>query len=342
VKVDLITETNSDLTVVNAAKCSFDKESEYHNVHKVDNEGCEYESTINTNCINYQHYSHELYDKDVKLIKYLAAHQHWTPFAHPQEVFDIDIQEAELTYFLLRANLAGFEWVTPVNSWTVRGSLYAWLTNTTWLPEDISRSIRGYLYVKYPISYIALKKYFVDSNLGRHVSVIGDDDQTEDELRTYTLRLHVPIFVKRQLETHRRNFVMTDIEDFAQNEVSRRYIDSQPEIYRPKEWRLQAQNRKQGSEGVLQMPHSMTVEMNYTQMEYTSLQHYKDANQKNVAREQSRMVLPLSTYTTFWWTGSVKSWKRLFSLRLAEDAQSETREVAQMCYDVIAATGQLL
>lgn len=51
-KVDLIDRMGSDLTVVNAARVSFDKTSE------------------------------ELTEKDIKLINYLAKHNHWSPFSH--------------------------------------------------------------------------------------------------------------------------------------------------------------------------------------------------------------------------------------------------------------------
>jgi thymidylate synthase (FAD) len=61
----LIDSMGSDLSVVNAARVSFAKES----VWEVDSGPC----------IGYQTY---LSDQDQKLIKYLATHGHWSPFAH--------------------------------------------------------------------------------------------------------------------------------------------------------------------------------------------------------------------------------------------------------------------
>jgi thymidylate synthase (FAD) len=52
--VQYVSHMGNDLTVVNAARVSFNKESE------------------------------EFADRDEKLINYLAKHNHWTPFAHPQ------------------------------------------------------------------------------------------------------------------------------------------------------------------------------------------------------------------------------------------------------------------
>ncbi len=56
------------------------------------------------------------------------------------------------------------------------------------------------------------------------------------------LQFHLvaPIFVARQLVKHQVGLVW--------NEVSRRYVDSEPEFYYPEEgWRLKAENKKQGS-----------------------------------------------------------------------------------------------
>lgn len=67
-KVDLIDSLGSDLTVVNAARVSFDKESWWAN----EEDWLEFDATL------------ELKESDKKLIKYLAKHKHWSPFAHPQ------------------------------------------------------------------------------------------------------------------------------------------------------------------------------------------------------------------------------------------------------------------
>lgn len=337
-QVDLLDRemVDSDLGIANAARCSFDKMSQwdmYCGEHNQAYDNC-------TDLCN-PNLKLRLQEKDAKLITYLATHQHWTPFAHAQEVFDIQIDDTELLYFLLNANLSGFEWPRPVNSWTVRGSLYAWLTNTTWLPEDISTDIRSYIHAHYPISYMVLrgdyKLHMLVQSKNRAIAIHQIIAPDAEELRSFTLRIHCPIFVKRQLETHRRWFVMTDIEDFSQNEVSRRYVDNEPKIYRPSKWRVQSDTRKQGSDSkrVLTPMEQVMSESDYVHSTEMALTYYEVLNRRNIAREQTRMLLPLSTYTTFWFTGSLKSWKRLFSLRLKPDVQEETREVSQMCYDAI-------
>ena len=56
---------------------------------------------------------------------------------------------------------------------------------------------------------------------------------------TITMREDVPIFIARQRFKHTIGF--------SYNEISRRYVDSLPEFYTPKEWRKRAENAKQGS-----------------------------------------------------------------------------------------------
>ena len=331
-KVDLITETNSDLTVVNAARCSFDKESSWlqcahHLTNK--NEPC-------PNCFD----KPQLDSKDQKLIKYLANNNHWTPFGHPQERFQLALDQFSQLMFLKRANLSGFEIGRPDSSGlTLRGSIYAWLNNIHFLPEHYGKGITYLLNEKYPVSTRELitTGEFIDIAHYPELIHINNFELQDPELNTYTLRIHCPIFVKRQLETHRRNMVITDIEDFCQNEVSRRYVDTEPEFYLPSKWRVQHSSKKQGSDEsqeLEQMTDHLTT-LNYTQHVRNALIYYNKMNSHNIAHEQSRMILPLSTYTTFWWTGSLKSWKRVFGLRLDSHAQNETRELVQMIKDVI-------
>lgn len=63
----------SDLTVVNAARVSFDKESEW-----------EWDNSKSPHPDEIWIPEKLLSEKDVKLISYLAKHNHWTPFSHVQ------------------------------------------------------------------------------------------------------------------------------------------------------------------------------------------------------------------------------------------------------------------
>ena len=200
--VDYIDHMGTDLTVVNAARVSFNKEStEYSHQNKLD-----------------------LYDKDRKLIKYLADHEHWSPFAHPQ----------------------------------------------------------------------------------------------------ISLRVKAPIFVARQLAKHQVGF--------AWNEVSRRYVHSEPEFYWPDKWRKKADNVKQGSSDEEYKSKDITWSENHLKGLYTI---YNKMVLDGCSPEQARMVLPQATYTEWIWTGSLLAYSRMCKLRIDSHTQRETQEVAQMISDII-------
>jgi thymidylate synthase (FAD) len=78
--VELVDHMGSDLTVVNSARVSFDKTSEWD----YDKEAIDRVSGTNWQANRLRQEFKKLSDKDAKLIKYLAKHNHWTPFAHPQ------------------------------------------------------------------------------------------------------------------------------------------------------------------------------------------------------------------------------------------------------------------
>lgn len=67
--VQYVSHMGDDLTVVNAARVSFNKESKW--------EGDYMDSDL-------MFHKKQMDPRDEKLIAYLAKHKHWTPFAHPQ------------------------------------------------------------------------------------------------------------------------------------------------------------------------------------------------------------------------------------------------------------------
>jgi thymidylate synthase (FAD) len=204
-QVKLIDSMGTDLSVVNAARVSFNKESSY----KLTEMG------------------ESLADGDVKLIKYLAKHDHFTPFTHA----------------------------------------------------------------------------------------------------TITLREKVPLFVARQRFKHTVGF--------SYNEISRRYVDEDPEFYKPLEWRGKASDKKQGSSNEVIDINPLTVYGRKSMIDdYDTVLNrctwvYKRLLQKGVCPEQARMVLPQSMYTEYYVTGSLYAWARAYNLRSKDDAQQEIRELAK-------------
>ena len=77
-KVDLIDRMGTDLDVVNAARVSFDKESDW--IYQECSCSAHHESECC--CGAWSGAGDKLRQADRKLIKYLATHNHWSPFSH--------------------------------------------------------------------------------------------------------------------------------------------------------------------------------------------------------------------------------------------------------------------
>ena len=131
-------------------------------------------------------------------------------------------------------------------------------------------------------------------------------------------RIKAPIFVARQLVKHQVGLVW--------NEVSRRYVDFPPELYKPDAWRGRPQNSKQGSDGEVEL--GQTIDHNLATTMESCLILYNTMIQKGVAPEQARMVLPQSMMTEWYWSGTVYAFARVCNLRCKPDTQKETQDVA--------------
>jgi len=188
-RVEVIKIMGSDLSVVNAARVSYNKVSE------------------------------EFDGKDEKLIKYLAEHNHWSPFAHAFASF----------------------------------------------------------------------------------------------------RIEAPIFVARQLVKHQVGL--------AWNEVSRRYVDYVPKVYKIDKWRGRPKNSKQGSDGVVVM--SKDMQFKYDMCIERSITMYNNMIEEGIAPEQARAVLPQGMMTEWIWSGSLYAFARVCNLRNKPDVQEETRKVTE-------------
>ena len=135
-----------------------------------------------------------------------------------------------------------------------------------------------------------------------------------------TFHVKAPVFVARQLVKH---------EYMPWNEISRRYVDSDPEFYVPDVWRGRAQDKKQGSAGVVKTNANIEYHNN------VMLQLYKQQLDEGVTPEQARMNLPQSMMTEWYWSGTLYAFAKMCGLRLKEDTQAETRIVAEKIEDVM-------
>jgi thymidylate synthase (FAD) len=205
IKATYIDHMGSDLSVVNAARVSFGKESDWEQTNKNEHP--------------------RLSQRDVKLVRYLALHKHFSPFGH---------------------------------------------AFCTW-----------------------------------HVKA--------------------PVFVARQLVKHKF---------LRWNEISRRYVDDNIEFYEPKEWRGRSADKKQGSEGAVKL--EGVDEQIVDDYAAEALTAYQALLEAGVAPEQARMVLPQSTMTEWYWSGSLDAFADMCNLRCKSDTQLETRLVADQIDGMMA------
>jgi len=163
-----------------------------------------------------------------------------------------------------------------------------------------------------------------------------------------SFHIKAPVFVARQLVKHKF---------LRWNEISRRYVSDTPEFYRPDQWRGKSDDKKQGSsddtlsnlEGIPM--YGLTVNKEVYQNRHRKghrtigTQHMANlVNQKayhlynnmitaGVCPEQARMVLPQSTMTEWYWSGSLDAFADMCKLRCTPDTQYESRVVADQISD---------
>jgi len=132
-----------------------------------------------------------------------------------------------------------------------------------------------------------------------------------------TFHVKAPVFVARQLVKHKF---------LRWNEVSRRYVDHEPEFYEPTAWRKRSKDKKQGSAGEVKLSYKAISTLAKNAVWYRKA--YKKLIEDGIAPEQARMTLPLSLMTEWYWSGSLDAWSDMCRLRQSEDTQEETRLVA--------------
>ena len=139
-----------------------------------------------------------------------------------------------------------------------------------------------------------------------------------------TVHVKAPIFVARQLQKH---------EYMPWNEVSRRYVDDEPEFYEPDQWRGRADDKKQGSFGAVEDVLTRVIvgenygEYDWVDYKWVAKEMYHELKMQGIAPEQARMVLPQSTMTEWYWSGTLGAFAKMCNLRCKPDTQLETRRV---------------
>ena len=149
--------------------------------------------------------------------------------------------------------------------------------------------------------------------------------------------IKAPEFVMRQWYKHVVGIETTSThptKDHAWNEISGRYIPVK-EYYIPKTWRKQSEDNKQASEGELDDLHQKRMNHLYDRYLKDVERVYDTMVQTGMAKEQARIVLPLSQYTLVWWTASFQSIMNFIELRDETTAQWEIREYAKVLKEIM-------
>lgn len=151
-----------------------------------------------------------------------------------------------------------------------------------------------------------------------------------------------PLVVVREWQRHR-------IGSF--NEVSGRYITFEPEFYTPEQFRVKAETNKQGSIIPTEPPEYHGGPRSFEwktvdQWNDWSTAHMEQAYEfvysvylrlksEGVANELARLILPLGTYTEFWWTVNLRSLFNFVSLRSADNAMWEIQEYSRALEEIL-------
>lgn len=106
------------------------------------------------------------------------------------------------------------------------------------------------------------------------------------------------------------------------------------------EFREQAEKNRQSS--TQPIPEQSWIYQEVAELQEKCKRLYKELIWAGIAKECARMILPLSTSTTLYMKGSVRSWVHYIQLRTKEDSQKEHRQVAMQAKEIFSALFPLI
>jgi len=142
---------------------------------------------------------------------------------------------------------------------------------------------------------------------------------TPFEHSVFTWHVKTPIFVMRQWIRHRAG---------AFNEVSARYTEVQDEFYLPETFRAPDAKNKQSSQSAPALDQGRCREV-LERSQRAAYEAYQELLKAGAARELSRLALPVSQYTQFYWTVSARNLMHFINLRADAPAQWEIQRYAE-------------
>lgn len=294
------------------------------------------------------HRQHDTFDADAdsRLIAFLLKHNHWTPFAHARIYFELQWHHAEeqLAWYK-HYNPAGFAHFDSGTRSYIKGSLYAWMNNLQYLSNAKADYIIDCLVQAYPVSAQRYSDKVPTFSHSGNILLLSEayvHMQHMWKIATATVRVKVPIFIARQLRTSQVAFAYSDLyvepESFVYNEVSRRYVNDEPEFYSVKQWRVrEGSNVKQGSTGVADNDIAEDLYCAGIAVHIAGKSIYRRGTQASVAPEQLRALLSQDMYTEYYMTGTLHRFAQFCSLRLQPDVQQETQDAARQIASALSA-----
>lgn len=153
---------------------------------------------------------------------------------------------------------------------------------------------------------------------------------TPFEQNCFTFHTKMPIFVARQFMRHRIGFSF--------NEYSARYSEVVDDFYLPETFRVQGKKNHQGSGDDI---NDINDELNrllliqYEEEMNLSFDAYKWAISENVAREQARIVIPVSSYTEIYFTTNLRALFNMLTLRLHSHSQQEIKDFSEAILTIL-------
>lgn len=177
------------------------------------------------------------------------------------------------------------------------------------------------------VSFGVTKTELDDSDRGLINFLMRERHGTPFEHNAFRFHIKCPIFVAREWFRHR-------IGSF--NELSGRYKEIPTVGYVPAPENVRTQVGKPGSYTFEQVDDYLAFEtiMQIEQAYNDAFARYEKLLLWGIAKEVARMVLPVGTYTEFYWTVNARSLMNFLSLRTDLSAQYEIREFAVAVKDI--------
>ena len=179
------------------------------------------------------------------------------------------------------------------------------------------------------VSFGKRKDELDDSDIGLIAFLMRERHGTPFEHNAFRFHVRCPIFVAREWFRHR-------IGSF--NEYSGRYTEMLPHAYVPEPEDVRTQVGKPGSYTFDQVNPELAEETRkaIAHVYEQAFDQYSALLAAGVAKELARVVLPVGTYTEFYWTVNARSLMNFISLRTSETAMLEIRRYASAVEDAFA------